>query len=375
MRKWLVTTLLAAAATTTLVVSCTKDKDKTDTPGSNYDRGAMLSNYADNYLTPAYADMATKMAQLKTDAEAFVAAPDTAKLIALRASWVQAYTTWQGVEILEFGPEASISLRDYFNIYPVSVTKVNNNIASSTYDLEQFVNKDAQGFPALDYLLNGIATTNAGITAMYTTDAAATARKQYLSAIVTKMNTKIVAVKDAWATYKSGFTANTSTNAGSSMSVMTNAFMLYYERYVRAGKIGLPVGAMSGVAAPELTESYYYPTLSKELAIVALNSVIAWYEGRGYNNGADGQGFKDYLTAVATKDNTGKLMADVISTEFAEAKAELASMPSPIRNAVTTNRADVLKVYEQMQQLVPLLKVDMVSAFGISITYTDNDGD
>jgi hypothetical protein len=266
-------------------------------------------------------------------------------------------------------------LRDYFNIYPVSVTKVNTNISSGSYDLEQFVNKDAQGFPALDYLLNGVATSDVAIAAMYTTDASATARKQYLSAIVNKMNTKITAVKDAWTTYKTGFAGNTSTNAGSSMSVMTNAFMLYYERYVRAGKIGLPVGAMSGVSAPNLTESYYYPTLSKELAIVALNSVIAWYEGRGYNNGADGQGFKDYLTVVGTKDNNGKLMADVISTEFAEAKAELAAMPSPIRDAVTTNRADVLKVYEQMQQLVPLLKVDMVSAFGISITYTDNDGD
>lgn len=375
MRKWIVTTFLTAVSSAILVVSCTKDKDNTITPGNNYDRGAMLANYADNYIVPAYTEMAGKLAQLKTDVEAFVAAPDVTKLSTLRASWVQAYATWQGVEILEFGPEASISLRDFFNIYPVSVTKVNTNISSGSYDLEQFVNKDAQGFPALDYLLNGVGATDADITAMYTTDAAANARKQYLLAVVNKMNSKIVAVKDAWATYKPGFTANTTTNAGGSLSVMTNAFMLYYERYVRSGKIGLPVGAMSGVAAPGLTESYYYPTLSKDLAIAALNSVISWYEGRGYNNGADGQGFKDYLTAVATKDNSGKLMADVISTEFAEAKAALAAMPSPLRDAVTNNRAGVLKVYEEMQQLVPLLKVDMVSAFGISITYTDNDGD
>ncbi|GAA4460433.1 imelysin family protein [Nemorincola caseinilytica] len=367
--------MAAAVAVILSVAGCNKDKDKDNDTSVDFDRAAMLTNYADNYVIPAYADMAGKLTTLRTKIDEFAAAPDTTKLIAARTAWKEAYLTWQGVEVLEFGPEASISLRDFLNIYPVSVTKVNTNITSGSYDLEQFGNKDAQGFPALDYLLNGLATTNSAIVALYTTDAKATGRKQYLQTVAAKMLAKITAVKDAWGGYRGTFIAATSTSVTGSISLMTNAYVLYYERYVRSGKIGLPVGAMTGTAAPELTEAYYTPTLSKDLAIAAMNSVAAFYEGIYYNGSNNGMGFKDYLAAIGTKDDNGTPMANVIATEMEEVRTALTTIPAPITTAVTTNRAEVLKLYDQMQQVVPLLKVDMVSAFGISITYTDNDGD
>jgi hypothetical protein len=159
------------------------------------------------------------------------------------------------------------------------------------------------------------------------------------------------------------------------MSLTTNAFVLYYERYLRSGKIGLPAGAMTGVAAPTLTEAYYTPALSKELAVAAMNAVKNFYNGMGYSNNIDGMGFHDYLTAIGTKDETGKAMATVISENFTTATSSLATFPATIKTGVTNNRPQILEIYQQLQSIVPLLKVDMVSAFGISITYTDNDGD
>lgn len=374
MKKLILIALIPITLTALLVVGC-KKKPNNNNNDNSFDRGALLTNYADGYIIPAYADMVAKLTILKTNIDDFAAAPDSAKLVAAQAAWKDAYMTWQGVDLLEFGPDVSISLRSYINTYPATVSKVEANITSGSYELEQFGNKDAQGFPALDYLLNGIGPTNQHILALYITGGDMAKRKKYMQDVAAKMLAKVTTVQTAWNTYRATFVANTSTDAGSSISVMTNAFVLYYERYLRSGKIGLPVGAMSGVAAPELTEAYYTPTLSKELALAAIKNVRKFYEGIGYSSGTDGMGFYDYLKAVGTKDTDGKLMADVIIKELDDVKNGLGALTPTIKEGVTSHRPDMLNIYQEMMEVVPLFKVDMVSAFGISITYTDNDGD
>ena len=278
--------------------------------------------------------------------------------------------------MFEFGPDQATALRMYMNIYPVSVNKINSNITTGTYNLDQFGNTDAQGFPALDYLLNGLAGNNTAILAFYTSDGQAANRKQYLQAIVNKMNEKIAAVRDAWTgDYRNTFVAATGTDAGSSLSLMVNAFVLHYERYLRGGKIGLPVGAMTGTAAPQLTEAYYSPELSKDLALEGLEAINGIYEGKNFDGTANGSGFKDYLGAIGTKDENDKPMADLITEELAQATTALSGLTTTIKDGVVNDRPTVLSIYQEIQQVVPLFKVDMVSAFGISITYVDNDGD
>jgi len=361
--------LLIAVAFT----ACNKKDDNGTT--DNFDRKALLTNYADNYVTPAYQEMVAKMNTLKQDAAAFTAAPDEPKLLALQNSWKDAYLTWQKVELLEFGPAENVSLRMYINIYPVSETKVNNNIASGSYDLDAFGNKDAQGFPALDLLINGTGATAADIVSYYNTGSLATNRKNYLMAVVNKMTDMITGVQSAWAGYKDAFVESTGVSANSSLSQLVNSYVLYYERYLRSGKIGLPVGAMAGTPSPGLTEANYSPALSKDLAVAAMKAVRQFYEGMSYDGTNNGVGMRDYLAAIGTKDEQGKLMSDVVAAEMDEATTALEGLNGTIKDAVTNNRPAVLSVYDQLQNVVPLLKVDMVSAFGISITYVDNDGD
>lgn len=376
MKNWLKIAGIGVICSTLLFVACRKDPSDNNNNNNGFDRGTMLTNYADGYIIPAYNNMVQSLADLKTKTGAFVATPDLTTLTAVKTAWLDAYRLWQKVDMLEFGPDQSVALRMYMNIYPVTTSKINSNISSGTYDLEQFGNTDAQGFPALDYLLNGLASNNNDILNYYTTDGQATNRKQYLQAIANKMLQKVTAVRDAWTSnYRSTFINATGTDVNGSLSLMTNAFVLYYERYLRAGKIGLPVGAMTGVAAPNLTEAFYSPTLSKDLALSALSAINDFYEGINFNGIANGNGFKEYLAAVATKDENGQLISDLIATELAQAKTSLEGLSSPIREAVNSDRNTVLNIYTELQQVVPLFKVDMVSAFGISITYVDNDGD
>lgn len=368
--------MVAAVTAVITVAACRKPGEEPDNNNNAYDRGAMLTNLADGYIVPAYSQMSATLAALKGKAEAFAAAPDELKLSDLQAAWKDAYLLWQKVEMLEFGPEQTTALRMYMSIYPVSVSKINSNIASGSYNLEEFGNTDAQGFPALDYLLNGLDNGNSAILNYYTAHSESANRRQYLLNVITKMQQKITAVRDAWTGgYRNTFVSATGTDVSSSLSLMVNAFVLHYERYVRSGKVGLPVGAMTGVAAPQLTEAYYSPSMAKELAISAINAVNSLYEGMNFEGTVNGNGFKDYLAAIGTKDMGDKLMADIITDELGEARTAFMALGTPLKDAVVNDRPTVLNIYTEMQQVVPLLKVDMVSAFGISITYVDNDGD
>ncbi|MFN4248629.1 MAG: imelysin family protein [Flavipsychrobacter sp.] len=370
MKKTLVFAAVSVLVSVFSFMSCKKDDNNTVAePG--LDRAPMLTNYADNYIIPAYAAMVKDLKGLKAKTDAFVANPDAATLSELKSSFEAAYITWQKTDVLEFGPAEDVSLRMYMNTYPVTITKVNGNITNGGYDLEQFGNKDAQGFPAIDYLLNG----NANTIELFTTDAQSAARKQYLQAVVNKMLQKTEGVSNTWASYRNTFVAATGTDVNGGLSKMVNAYVLYFERYLRSGKVGLPVGAMTGVAKPELTEAYYTPQLSNVLSQYAMAAAIAFYEGKNYDGTGSGASMKTYLASIGTKDDNGTAMADLITTKLKQAETRLKALNTPIKDAVISKRPEVLTIYDDMQQCVPLLKVDMVSAFGISITYTDNDGD
>lgn len=357
-----------------LIASCDKKESGTE-DNKALDRKALFENYATHYIVPAYQALNADLEALQQAVVTFSASPDAASLNALRASWYTAYLTWQKTDMLEFGPAETQSLRSFLNIYPVTTSKVEQNITSGTYNLETFNNYDAQGFPAIDYLIHGLAADDAAIIAFYTTDANAQARLTYLEAVIAKMKEKVSVVHTEWQSYQTDFINATGTDVEGSLSKMVNAFVLYYERFLRSGKIGYPVGAMTAQPLPTHCEAYYAPEKGKALAAEALKSVIAFYEGKSFDGSQSGKGMKTYLAAIGTKDDAGTLMADVISNELNAALTALSGVNGTIRDGVVNNRSQILDVYDLLQKAVASLKVDMVSAFGISITYVDNDGD
>ncbi|WP_158605919.1 imelysin family protein [Taibaiella sp. KBW10] len=367
--------LLYASLSTVFLLSlyaCNKGKKKTDDTAA-LDRKPMLSHYADQYVLPGYDALIRDLNTLNTQAAAFTSTPNNSSLIALKNAWETAYLTWQTVDMLEFGATEEISLRSYMNTYPATESKIEANITAGNYNLETFGNKDAQGFPAVDYLINALDAS--GTIARFTTAANAAAYKTYLSDVIRKMQEKAITVKNNWVSGRNTFVDATGTDAAGGLSKMTNAVVLYYERYLRSGKVGYPVGAMTGVALPGHVEAYYSPELSKRLAIKALESFIAFYEGKNYDGTASTNGMKQYLSSIGTKDSDGTLMATVLSTSLTNGLTALQNLNGTLKDGVNTNRVAVLSVYDKLQLSVALLKVDMVSAFGISITYLDNDGD
>ncbi len=363
----------------TLLSSC----GGSDNPGptdNNLDREPILIHWVDNIIKPSYDNFKTDLDVMASATSTFSSTPDESNLVALRTAWVNAYTEWQNVELFEFGPADRYSLRSYFNIYPADVVGINTNINDPSLSLEVPSAYTRQGFPALDYLINGTGENDAAIVAYYTDVTEGAKRTAYLQRLVERMSTLLANVINDWnGTDRDTFISNTGLDIGSSMGKVVNAYVLYFERYLRSGKIAIPSGSMiSGIGTPlpEKVEAYYKGDISKALAKSAHNAAVNFFNGVNVANGEEGPSFKSYLDALEAKDQTtGTLLSTIINNQFDVVSTHLDGLDASFIQQISMDNPAMYDTYIEMQKAVVMLKIDMSSAMSITITYTDNDGD
>ncbi|WP_161889297.1 imelysin family protein [Pontibacter russatus] len=359
---------VAVMLSLSVLAGCGSDKEDDTNPKADFDRGAMLANYADNLIVPGYEALVAKAAAMEAAVAAFAAEPSAATLAAARGAYQEAYKSWQQVSIYEFGPADEQMLRNNLNIYPTAASEIESNITSGSYDLQAAANLDAKGFPALDYLLYG-APSEEEVVGLYITDASAANRKQYLQEVASLISQRADAVYEDWTSgnYTATFEQAAGTAVGSAVGNLVNQLNFDIDLTKRA-KVGIPSGRFTaGSALPEKVEAYYSGT-SLELLKAAIRAEKAKFMG------ANGPGLDDYLDHVEAAYNGGPLSA-AIEAQFDAALAAAETVEGPLSEAVATQPEAVTAVYDALQKLIVLTKTDMPSALGVTITYSDNDGD
>ncbi len=357
--------------------SCKKDPDPED-PEEKFDRSGMLSNLANNLIIPAYNDFKNQSADLQSATSAFTASPSQTTLDALRTAWQSALLKWQYASIYEFGPAEQVLFRDNTNLYPIDTLQINTNISNGTWDLNVISNLDAKGLQAFDFFLFGSGSTDAAIIDRFVNAPDAPVRKQYLNDLANDIATLAAYTYNGWITtggnYVATFTDNTSTDAGSPLSLIANAFNKHFEKYVRSGKISIPAGALtfSQVPEPTKTEAYYKNDISLLMALAGVDAISKCYRGEGTSG--DGLGFDDYLNFVDATFGSGSL-DDAIENQIGVVNTSISGLTEPLSDQLVNNQAAVLDTHAKMNQLVALFKNDMMSAMGVIVTYTDTDGD
>ncbi len=372
--------LIAFCFLTILFSACSGSGSDPSPVEDGKDRKSILTYWADNIIIPSYSNFKLKFDEMLVDADAFTVAPSETSLLNFRASWVDAYIEWQKVELFEFGPADKYTLRNFFNIYPTDINGITENLNNPAANLDLPVSYARQGFPALDYLINGVGADDAAIVTYYTTATDAAKRIAYLNRITSRMNFLFTNVISEWkSSYRENFISKTGLDIGSSTGNVVNTFVLHYERYIRSGKFGIPSGATiasAGVSYPEKVEAFFKKDISLILARHAHLAAVDFFNGKSVTTGMDGPSLKSYLDALGAKDAlNGTLLSTIINEQFTSISGKLDQLSPNLYEEVKTNNQAMVDVYLTMQKMVRILKVDMTSAMSVTITYTDNDGD
>jgi len=126
---------------------------------ATYDRSSFLINVADNILIPSLNQFKTDLTGLQEASNQFTDETSDSNLKFLREKWITSYKSWQHIEMYNIGRAEEIYFNSKMNIYPVNIDRLENNVSTGNYDLDNANNFSSQGFPALDYLLYGVGTS------------------------------------------------------------------------------------------------------------------------------------------------------------------------------------------------------------------------
>ena len=368
-----------------LLIGCSSDNgggmsDDTgpdpDPIGADFQRGPMLVNWADNIILPAYQSFSLTLEALQTAYDNFKADASEANLTALRLAWQDAYLAWQTVSMFEIGPAESIGYRLNMNTYPTDFALIEDHVASGDYDLSLSSNRDTKGFPALDYLINGLADTDTDIVAKYAQPASNNPYFNYIDDVLADMQSLTSQVLTEWQQgYRDTFVNNDGSSSTASVDRFVNDYIFYYEKFLRAGKMGIPLGVFTGTKVPGNVEAFHKSDFSNTLFLEGLQAVQDFFNGKHFGSGQTGESLDSYLDTLNTLKD-GEDLGQVINDQFNTAR-DMVEALDPFIDELENNNppTDMLLAYDEVQRAVPLLKVDMVSAMSISIDFVDADGD
>jgi len=371
MKQQFVILFVGIAIIATAFSSC-KDDQVSEPNSDGFDRGAMLENWADNLIIPGYTDYVNSLEQLNQTALAFTTDPDVQGLVELRKVFLGAYLNWQNVSMFEIGKAEAIGLRDYTNTFPTSNEDIEEFINSGSYNLELPSTRMAQGFPAIDYLLHGLAEEDEAAAARF--ENASNESKLLVSYCSRLIDLTSEVLNDWNSGYRDAFVQNDGSGGNSSVNKLMNDFMFYFERSLRAGKVGIPAGVFSSTPLPDKVEGFYSQAHSRDLLLMALDRVVRFYNGMHHEGDGSGPGVDDDLDFLQSISGAEQLSSE-INHQIALAIEQAEMLSEDLSAQIKSDNVAMLKLYDELQKCVVLMKVDMFQAMNIKVDFVDADGD
>jgi predicted lipoprotein len=351
------TKILGLVILITVTYACNPKKvEQTD----EFKKGDLLSNMS-AVIQNDYQQVLEGVTSLETSYNQFVISKNQKDFDSLQSKWEAAYLAWQNVLAYDFGPGMDNYLKTNLGTFPTDTLKVTNYIKDNNYDLASISSNVAKGFHVFDFLLyrdNAISYFNDKNYSDYGT------------AVITQMKTLLQNTISSWKTYQTTFVSSTGTESTSSFSVFVNDYIKAYEE-CKWTKVGIPLGKQSlDVIQPNYIETPK-AKFTWKLLIANIKAVKRQFNG-DFQSGKQGIGFDDYMKAVNKADLVTTINAefDAIISTVQGFNEDLGTM---LNDAAKKKQVDDL--YTKIHNLTIHLKTDMTAAFGVMITYQDNDGD
>lgn len=327
--------------------SCDNEPEEAEKPSA--DQSEMLENYADNFIVPAFKKSLESNSQLLSQLK-----DESVTLIDLQNSFKSAYMDWQKCSFYNFGPATSYALLSQINIYPTDESAVIDNVSNPGRDIRNAPG-DEKGYPTLDFLLFSKASLEQEEKELAI---------EILSDIIER-ETKTISEWESF--YRDVFVSNGGYNSGSATSFLLNSFIQFYEKYMRDGKLGIPLGKRNfGTLQPQTSEALY-SNISHELMQANISAMKDFFYG------GNGYGLDNLLKSTDSSLEEEKI--NEIKEHWTQIETDAKEINTHLNEYISTNENEASDLYALIQKQLVLLKIDVTGSLGVKITFVDTDGD
>ena len=338
---------------------CGADDRKKD-----FDRTLILKNQAENLIIPAYEAFQNHITALNNSFAALKQSPGINTLTAAQNAWKNAKLAWKICEVYNFGPGTELGLETAFDRWPANNRGIEAAIANyqpaGTYLTT--LGSNLKGLPALEYLLYHDSPENT-VKALKNVN-----RLNYLVDLGRQLAADIAKLSRAWADYQVKFSTDVGNKSSSGTTLLANK-MVFVLEIILKNKLKEPAGI--GVAKQAAIDKVECPYAQISAEAIRQNLVTL----QNTFNGDSGQGFDDYLDALNIKHVDKTSLSKTINKQFETTIKKVDHFAGSLRKEIVNQPKAVKALADEVQKLIILVKVDMISQLGILTIFSDNDGD
>ncbi|GAB4561571.1 MAG: imelysin family protein [Haliangiales bacterium] len=393
------TPILLLSLGLTLAAACSDDKPSTPGPGGDVidaavspEPEAVLRDLGEIVIVPTLEQLHQRAGELVVASRALCEAPGSAGLDSARAAWRAARAPWKQSEAFRFGPVIDLRVDSAVDFWPLRLSSVQAELAKDTpvpEDYASTLGDTVKGLPVIEYLLFDGGDVGADAT-QEDIDAAVLARLassedgaeptatrtcDYLVALSVDVELRAKLLRDAWspdgdnfvdALASSGEAGGAYDDRGKAISAIVNAFVQLIQE-VEGTKLATPLGLRDGgTPQPEAAESWRSGN-SRQDILDNLAGIQSVYQTRyGDTTGAS------FERAVAAIDPA---LDSAIRAQLSAAIAAVEAIEGPLDEAVVDAPAAVDAAFQANKELLRYMAVDMVNVLGVTLSFSDNDGD
>jgi len=310
-------------------------------------------------LIPMLTSATESTAVLAEELEGFCSDPSPAGVESLHATWAEAQRSWKMVElVIYFGPAEMLRTQSMVHYLPVSQDGIDELLASDTViDVDYIENRAAstqRGLGAIEFVL----FTDPGADTQPRACALALA-----AAVIAADRTS--QLEEAWVTGEDGepyaeqFVSEM--DVLDSMAEVIGAIVETFRR-LSSRELGPALGITS--AEPDLA------TLTEGRSGAGADAYLA--QGEGIDTILRAGGDTSLLNLIRARSPE---LADRIEASLTSLKDSLEAIDTPLAQMAQQSPDQLTAIYELLAELHVLFEADVVSVLGITLGFSDTDGD
>jgi len=345
---------------------------------TGFDRKPMFEDLVNNVIVPIYADLDGAAEDLRAAMSDLADDPTEARLASAQQAWRAARKPWKQSEAFRFGPVQSLKIGESIDWWPAKPENIEEKLAGAdaiTLETVESAGTSSKGFMAMEYLLFDSESGNPAVIARLTAEDGGARRRAYLVALAEDMKSKTGTLFEAWDPAQGNFAGEFREAGGTSRTFGTRKAavdvtvnrLVFQAESIAGTKIGKPLGKSSGGGPQPDEEEAPRSDNSIEDMLDGLRGVASVYDGT--YSGRDGLGLSDLV-----RSKSEPLDASVHG-RMDGAMDGVSAIPFPFRTAITDHPAEVNAAYESVRELKRILTTEVVGVLGVTLTFSDNDGD